>query len=37
VRVIGVVGGDFLRIDRALQLSLSELADAHGALQELFA
>ena len=42
VRIIGVVGGDSLRIDvngveESIELTLAELAEAHGALAELFA
>ena len=40
VRIIGVVGGDSLRIDvngHATELTLAELVEAHGALAELFA
>ncbi|HYM45998.1 MAG TPA: phosphoribosylformylglycinamidine synthase subunit PurL [Solirubrobacteraceae bacterium] len=41
LRLIGVVGGDSLRLDlgggETLAVTLAELADAHGALRELFA
>jgi len=36
VRIVGTVGGDALRIDGAVELSMSELARAHAALAELF-
>jgi phosphoribosylformylglycinamidine synthase subunit PurL len=37
VRRIGVVAGDSLRIGDSIEIELSALADAHGALAELFA
>jgi phosphoribosylformylglycinamidine (FGAM) synthase-like enzyme len=39
VRILGSVGGDVLRIEcqGSIELTLAQLADAHGALAELFA
>jgi phosphoribosylformylglycinamidine synthase subunit PurL len=36
VRLLGSVGGDSLRIEGVLEVSLAELGEAHGSLAELF-